>query len=110
MLEAILSSSLAKVGGELLSKLKDRKQSRALFDQQKRRILETRMSHIRWGELRKLRDIFLQHGVADKSDTNREFFDKWLTHPVIEMGLTPTGGWTVEQIRELHTDLERVQA
>ena len=110
MLEALFSSSIAKIGGELLSKWKDHNQVRALLDQQKRRILETRISNVRWAELRRLRDAFLQYGLAEKSQANRKFFDQWLTNPVVEMSWTPSGGWTLAQISELHADLEKVQA
>jgi hypothetical protein len=82
----------------------------ALLELHKRRIRETRISNNRYAELRRLRDSFLQHDLADKSKENRAFFDKWLADPVIEMGWTPSGGWDLKRVAELHADLDGVQA
>jgi hypothetical protein len=110
MLETLLSSTIARLGGELVSKWKERKHVRALLDLHKRRIQETRISNNRYAELRRLRDAFLQFGLADKSAANQKFFDKWLADPVVEMGWTPSGGWTLKRISELHVDIEKVHA
>ena len=83
---------------------------RALLEQHKRRILETRISNARWAELRRLRDVFLQYGLADKFQANRRFFDQWLTSAVVEMGWTPSGGWPLAQISDLRAHLEKVRA
>src|SRR5271155_527096 len=100
---------MGKLGGELLSKWKERKQVRAHLELQKRRIREVRISNNRYAELRQLWEIFLQHDLASKSKENRVFFDKWLADPVVEMGWTPTGGWNLERITDLHSNLESVQ-
>jgi hypothetical protein len=108
VLETILGSSIGKLGGELWSKWKERKQVQALLDLQKRRIREVRISNNRYAELRQLRELFLLHDLASKSKENRAFFDKWLADPVVEMGWTPSGGWNLERITDLHSDLESV--
>jgi hypothetical protein len=110
VLETILGSSVGKLGAELLSKWKERKEAQALLALHKRRILETRISNNRYAELRRLRDLFLQNDLANKNKENRAFFDKWLADPVVEMGWTPSGGWTLERISDLHADLEGVRA
>jgi len=84
-------------------------QVRALLDVHKRRIRETRISNNLCPELRHLRDAFLQYGLTDRSEANRKFFDKWLTHPAVEMGWTPAGGWSSERISDLYADLDGVQ-
>jgi len=113
MLETILGSSVAKksiefLGEMLTSKWKDRKQSRVLLDLHKRRIMAARVTNNIYRELRVFRDAFLQHGLADRNDVNQEFFDKWLSDPVVELGWTPSGGWTKRRISALHADLERL--
>ena len=109
MLETLLGSSIGRLGGELLSKWKERQQVHAILELHKRRIRETRISNKRYAELRQLRDIFLQYNLADKHRGNRVFFDKWLADPVVEMGWTPSGGWDLQRITNLHADLESVQ-
>jgi hypothetical protein len=111
MLETILGSSVAKkfiefLGQMLASKWKDRKQSRDLLDLHKRRIMAARVTNSIYRELHGFRDAFLQHGLADRNDANRKFFDKWLSDPVVELGWTPSGGWTRRRISALHADLE----
>jgi hypothetical protein len=81
-----------------------------LIDLHRRRIKETRIANNYYAELRRLRETFLQHDLADKSAANRQFFDKWLADPVVEMGWTPGGGWTPERISALHADIENVRA
>lgn len=113
MLETILSSSVAKksiefVGDMLASKWRERKQARNLLDLRKRRIIAARVTNNIYRELRALRDAFLQHGLADRNEANREFFDKWLSDPVVELGWTASGGWTQKRISGLHADLERL--
>jgi hypothetical protein len=108
MLEALLSSVASKIGGEALSKWKERKQLTALLDQHKLAILAVRMAPNRWAELSRLRDFFLKHGLAKRNAANKEFFDKWLTDPVVEMGYTPGGGWTLEKIAALNSDVEKL--
>lgn len=109
MLETLLGSSIGKLGGELLSKWKERKQVYALLDLHKRRIRETQIANNRYAELRRLRDLFLQYDLADRNTGNRAFFDKWLADPVVEMGWTPSGGWNLSRIAKLHADLDSVQ-
>jgi hypothetical protein len=111
MLETILGSSVAKkaidfVGDALASKWKDRKQARDLLAQHKRRIMASRVTNNLYRELRALRDAFLQHGLADRNEASRKFFDKWLSDPVVELGWTPSGGWSQKRIAALHADLE----
>ena len=89
---------------------KDNKVVSALLDLHKRRIRETRIANNYYPELHRLRETFIQHGLAEKSTENREFFDKWLADPVVEMGWAPAGGWTLERISALHADIEKVQA
>ena len=89
---------------------KENKEVSALLDLHKRRIRETRIANNYYAELHRLRETFIQHGLAEKSNGNREFFDKWLADPVVEMGWTPAGGWTLERISALHADIEKVQA
>jgi hypothetical protein len=110
VLETLLGSSIGKLGGELLSKWKERQQVHAILELHKRRIRETRLSNNRWAELRQLRDLFLQYNLADRHSENRVFFDRWLADPVVEMGWTPSGGWDLQRITRLHADLESVQA
>jgi hypothetical protein len=81
-----------------------------LLNLHKRTIKETRIANNLYPELRRLRDSFLRHGLADKSKVNRNFFDAWLADPIVEMGLTPAGGWTRKKISELHADLDTVHA
>jgi len=86
------------------------KEVSALLDLHKRRIKETRMANNYYPELHRLRETFIQHGLAERSTENREFFDKWLADPVVEMGWAPAGGWTLERISALHADIEKVKA
>ena len=99
-----------KLFGEVISAWKQHKKVRAALGEAKRRILATRISNNLWTELRRLRDIFLRYGLADKNAANRQFFDKWLTHFVVEMGYAPSGGWTGDKVEALHRDLESVTA
>jgi hypothetical protein len=110
MWDSLLTTTASKIGGQLLSKWNERKHVCALLDLHKRRIRETRITNNYYAELRGLRETFLQHGLAEKNAANREFFDKWLSDPVVEMGWTPAGGWNVERISALRTDVEKLQA
>jgi hypothetical protein len=89
---------------------KESKEVRALLDLHKRRIRETRIANNYYPELHRLRETFIQHGLSERSLENREFFDKWLTDPVVEMGWAPAGGWTLERITALHEDIEKLRA
>jgi hypothetical protein len=82
----------------------------ALIDLYKRRIKETRVANNYYAELRRIRETFLQHGLADKSVENRQFFEKWSADPVVEMGWTPAGGWSLERIAALQADVEKLHA
>jgi len=92
----------------LSKRAKQRQDFRAVLDLHKRRIQATRITNNLYAELRQFREAFLQHGLADKSKINREFFDKWLTDPLVEMGETLAGGWTQARVAELHADLDRL--
>ncbi len=87
----------------------NRKEVLATIDLHKRKIRETRIVNNLYPELRRLRESFLQHDLADRSDANRKFFDKWLADPVVEMGWSPAGGWTQKRVAELHNDLESIR-
>jgi hypothetical protein len=76
----------------------------------KRRVLSSRISQNIYRELHSLRLIFIEHNLMTKHDTNRKFFDKWLTDPIVEMGWSPSGAWTQQRIAALRTDLEGVRA
>lgn len=108
MWDSLLTTAVSKIGGEFLSKWNECKQVRALLELHKRRIRETRIANHYYAELRRIRETFLQHGLAEKNATNRQFFDKWLSDPVVEMGWTPAGGWTVERISALRADIEKL--
>ena len=114
MLDTLLDSSLAKksiefVGNVLASKWKNRKRERELFEEHRRRILSARVTNNIYLELCGLRETFLRHAWTGRSKTNQEFFDTWLSDPIVEMGWTPSGGWTRERISALHADLETVR-
>jgi hypothetical protein len=91
-------------------KAEDHKDVRAILDLHKRTIRETRIGNNLYRELGRLRDTFLQYGLADKSEANRKFFDKWLADLVVEMGRTPGGGWTSQRVSHLRADLEALRA
>lgn len=92
------------------SNVDDRNEIRVLVEQHKRTIRETHLASNYFPELTRFRKTFLRYDLADKNAKNRAFFDKWLTHPVVEAGWSPAGGWTLERISELHADVENVKA
>lgn len=110
MWDSLMSTATSKISGALLSKWNERKHVRVLLDLHKRRIRETRITNKYYSELRSLRETFLQYGLAEKNAANREFFDKWLSDPVVEMGWTPSGGWNSDRIVALRRDIEKLQA
>lgn len=79
---------------------------RALVEEHKRTIRATRISNYIYRELSAFRKTFLRHGLADVSENYKNFFEKWLTDPMVETGATPAGGWTAARISELHADIE----
>jgi hypothetical protein len=84
-------------------------ETRALIELHKRRILSTRVANNYYPELSRLRETFLQYGLADRNAANRKFFEKWLTDPVVEMRWAPAGGWTIARITELYADIESLK-
>jgi len=84
-------------------------EARARIEMHKRTILATRIANNYYPELSRIRKTFLQYDLAERNSTNRQFFEKWLTDPVVEMGWSPAGGWTLERITELHADIERIK-
>ena len=86
-----------------------RNEVRALIELHKRRILATRIANNYYPELNRLRNTFLQYGLVEKNVSGRKFFEKWLTDPVVEMGWSPAGGWTLARINDLHADVERLK-
>jgi len=111
MLETLLGSQAAKVLTDAVAgKWKKRREVHNKVELHKRRILSSRIANNIYRELYGLRETFLEHNLADRHDANRKFFDNWLADPVVEMGLSPAGGWTAKRIASLHADLEGVRA
>jgi hypothetical protein len=111
MIETLLGSEPAKllidaVGG----KWRRHRELQDKVELHKRRILASRVTNNLYRELYGLRQVFVEHDLADKHHANRRFFDNWLADPVVEMGWTPAGGWTQQRIGALHKDLEGVSA
>lgn len=82
---------------------------RALVDLHKRKILATRLVNNYFPELSRLRATFLRFDLAGRSPANQEFFKKWLTNPLVEMGCAPAGFWTRDKVSELYADVERIE-
>jgi hypothetical protein len=111
MLETWLGSQVAKVLSDAVArKWKKHGEVHDKVELHKRRILSSRIANNLYRELYGLRETFLEHNLADKHEANRTFFETWLTEPVVELGLTPAGGWTEQRIAALHRDLHGVGA
>jgi hypothetical protein len=110
MLELLASQAAKIVADTIAGKWKKNHEVHQKLNFYKRRILSTRIANNFYRELSALREIFLEHALADKYDVNLRFFEKWLSDPVVEMGWTPAGGWTKERIAELFRDLQGVSA
>jgi hypothetical protein len=114
MLETILQTAAARkamglVGNRLIGSWKKRQGARESLELSKRRILSVRITNCYFPELTRLREIFVQHGLAERNDDNRTFFETWLSHPAVEMGWAPSGGWTIARIEALRSDLEKIR-
>jgi hypothetical protein len=115
VIETILTSSVANrsidfLGRTIVSKWKAHKQMGDLLGIHKRRILAARVTSSIYYELHLLRASFLQYSLTERNEANRRFFEEWLSDPVIELGLTPSGGWTLDRIAALHADLGGLRA
>ncbi len=80
-----------------------------MLELSKRRILSVRITNSYYPELSRLREVFVLHGLAERSEANRHFFETWLSHPAVEMGWAPCGGWTPKKIEALRADLETIR-
>lgn len=119
MLDTIIETAVAKkamdlamdlFGDKLTGDRKKRREAREALELIKTRILSVRIANNYYPELSRLREIFIRYGLTDRSDDNRQFFETWLSHPAVEMGWAPSGGWTVPRIEALYTDLAKIRA
>ena len=112
-LGTLLSSAGSEVAkrsrGWLTDRVKEHTTTARDLEHHKLRITSATVTTTRYAELHAFRELFLRHRLAEKSDANKEFFQKWLCDPVVELGWTPSGGWTVAKIDTLHSDLEKVK-
>jgi hypothetical protein len=79
MLDTILETVAARkamdlVGDRLIGSWKKRREAREALELSKRRILSVRIANCYFPELTRLREIFVQHGLAERNDHNRRFF------------------------------------
>jgi hypothetical protein len=115
MLDAILESAAAKkamdiFGDKVLGKWKRRREAHEALELSRNRILSVRIANNYYPELTRLREIFIRHGLSNSNDDNCRFFETWLSHPAVEMGWAPSGGWTAAKIEALRVDLAKIRA
>ena len=90
----------------LLQKRRSRRERSSKFEELKRNVLYLSIVNNLPVELHKLREFFIQNGLAEKKGFN-EFFDRWLSQTFVEDGravLVP-GHFSNERIAELHQEL-----
>lgn len=73
-------------------------------------IERTRIVNDLFPALHKLRTFFHTHPELLKIGENEGVYQKWLTHPLVEMNRAASSSmWTNQTIAELHADLKKIQ-
>lgn len=60
-------------------------------------------------ELSKLRLFFIKHDSFLSKPENSQFFQKWLTNPLVEDADKVAGYWTTDRTKEMYRDLEKTR-
>lgn len=72
-------------------------------------ILHIRIVNNLFPALHMLRVFFDQHPALFRIELNEAFYNKWLTHPLVERNLAATSSfWTQKSVEELHSELGKL--
>jgi len=78
------------------------------FNALKRQVLYVSIVNDLPVELNKLRAFLIEKGLVEQTGF-REFFAKWLTNPVVIMGIAAVNVFSNEAIEELRSELDALQ-
>ena len=104
----LLLKALDFLLGGLLEKWRQRKALSGQLEALKRHILNVSLMNNYPVELAKLRAFLLESGLVEKPQF-KEFFQRWLSHPIVAEGRPVLGLFSSEQIAELHEELACLQ-
>ncbi|MGA2051716.1 MAG: hypothetical protein ABSH19_00250 [Opitutales bacterium] len=89
----------------LLEKRREEKRLQQQFAAHRNALLYLGLTNNYPVELKKLKDFLIAHDLVERPGV-RGFFHKWLTHPVLDLGL-PVGNFPPEgQLAALRADLQ----
>lgn len=104
----LLLKALDFLLGGLLEKWRQRKALSGQLEALKRHILNVSLMNNYPVELAKLRVFLLESGLVEKPQF-KEFFQRWLSDPIVAEGRPVLGLFSSEQIAELQEELACLQ-
>jgi len=102
--ESLLGALLRPLLDALAAWGRPRRERRANLDKLKREILSVGVKHLYPERLQKLRELIVANGL-DSAPGFSDFYDRWLTDPVVEIG-EPVSGWhSDEKIAQMRQEI-----
>ena len=94
-----------KIVSLLIDKFARWRRHRAEFDSARRAVLYAGLANERPVRLHELRALMIERGWLDSSASCQRFFRRWLTHPLVVMGIPALNTHTNTEWAELEQDL-----
>ncbi len=91
------------------NRLSERKQVKEEFSEIKNSIYSTTVNNKLFPELLRLKRFFIRYPKFLKSHENNDFYQKWLTEPLVEDVFTGIGYWDKVKIEEMFRDLDKTR-
>ena len=89
--------------------LSEKKRVKEEFSEIKNSVYSTTIANNLFPELLKLKRFLLRHSRFLKKRENNDFYQKWLTHPLVEEAFKGIGYWDKEKIDEMFRDLDKTK-
>jgi hypothetical protein len=112
--DAIISGLFGLVGvfvGFFLERisnwLSERKKFKEEFAEIKNSIYATTITNNLISQLLLLKQFYIRHCDLLKKTGNNNFYQKWLTEPLVEEAFQGIGYWTSDKVKEMNNDLDK---
>jgi len=89
--------------------LSERKRVRGEFFEIKNSIYATTIMNNLFPQLLLLKQFFVRHPQLLKKQGNNDFYQKWLTEPLVEESFRGIGYWNREKVEEMFRDLDKTK-
>lgn len=93
---------------DIITRRRERKFTSAEFEALKREVLYEMIMNNVPAKLKQVRSFLIAKGLVEHAGFN-EFYSKWLTDPIVEMGIPVANAYSMEKLNELRKELGGLQ-